>query len=740
MFITATKDRFVAQRIPEADSTIETRWDTAGIPHVFAETTEDAYRGMGYACASERLWQLHLSNLYATGTASAVMGERFVTQDLMHQAFHVPAFDIPDSPGDPIVDAYLQGVNAYIANLDDVPAEFQKAGTEPRFITRHDVASRYRFTGWFQHKSWLEKIVIGRLMAEYGEQWFRGHLRRFSAEDSENLKALGDALRGIDIAVARLLFPTVQSLSGSNNWAVNAALSSSGYPMLATDPHQPHSIPNTFFYAHLNTPGWDAFGASFPGVPYFMMGFNRHVSWGLTTGFIDTYDVFVEDEPTVQSCEHSIDVVGQPARQFTVQESRHGPILESLTDALGYTQERHRASLTSLDWVMRDIPTSAGTLAMLPLAGSSAEFGEYLYENDVSPLVNNIICVDRNNDLRRFIAATIRRRKDVTGIVPIPGTPEKYYFDVSNAEELLVERNPASGYSLTANNDTMGERGDYPIHNFPSADARARRIEELLQKPSYTVDDFCRMQLDLKDLHAQKLLPDIIESMDDDREEVVQARQMLQDWDCIADLDSQAACIFYPFVDKRWHIRFMESVLGSNPIIRFMPGIAPGLSRFSIADFMQPGSPWLPHRDQMNRIICEDIIEVVTWLRQHLGEDSADWRWGDMHTISFRHSLSKHEPWQHMTAGPDEIGGSPTTLAMAMHNPPQKGSMAQEVYHGPAFRWVVDLADPLHFKFVIAGGNGGRPDSKYLTDHYKKWLHGEYFDMSLVKEEIDFAD
>jgi acyl-homoserine lactone acylase PvdQ len=89
-----------------------------------------------------------------------------------------------------------------------------------------------------------------------------------------------------------------------------------------------------------------------------------------------------------------------------------------------------------------------------------------------------------------------------------------------------------------------------------------------------------------------------------------------------------------------------------------------------------------------------------------------------------------------METGPDPIGGSPTTLAMAMHNPPARGTVEQEVYHGPAFRWVVDMADPLRFQFVIAGGNGGRTDSDHISDHYRAWLHGNYFDMSLIRDEI----
>jgi acyl-homoserine lactone acylase PvdQ len=49
------------------------------------------------------------------------------------------------------------------------------------------------------------------------------------------------------------------------------------------------------------------------------------------------------------------------------------------------------------------------------------------------------------------------------------------------------------------------------------------------------------------------------------------------------------------------------------------------------------------------------------------------------------------------------------------------------------------MADPLRFKFVIAGGNGGRPDGENISDHYDAWLKGEYFDMSLVREEIDIV-
>jgi penicillin amidase len=746
--------------IPEAQAPLEICWDNIGVPHIFAKSVEDAYRGMGYACASERLWQLHLSNLYATGTAASVMGEKHVAQDLMHKAFNVAAVELPESPGDYIVDAYLQGVNAYVDSLDEVPPEFQKAGTQPRHYTRHDVASRYRFTGWFQHKTWLEKIYLAKLMAEHGVEYFRNNVLRFSEEDARCVEQLKGEILDIDLNVAKLLFPNETRLSGSNNWAISGEHSSSGLPMLATDPHQPHSIPNTFFYSHLSTPDWDAFGASFPGVPYFMMGHNRDVSWGLTTGFIDTYDVFVESKPATKSETYTIDVANQAARTFSISESAHGPILESITDALGITDSEKSKSTTSLDWVMRDLPSSAGVLALMPLAKNCKELGEALFENNVCPLVNNIICVDKHNDMHRYIATTIRTRPSlgkeagVTGMVPLPGDDARYQFEKSKASDLLVEVNPAKGYSLTANNDTMGHSGQYPIHNFPTHDARARRIEALLQEKlqpgqtsKFSTDDFTAMQLDLIDFRASELVPDILQTLDNQQnillksyqaadEKLVLARNLLLDWDFKASLDSKAACIFYPLLEKRSHLRFMETVLGKSPLLRTLASVAPSLNRFSIQDFMFEGSPWLQHRNTLDEIICEDVIEIVNQLQSSYGDD---WSWGKIHQIRFGHSLRKHAPWKHMEVGLDPIGGSPTTLAMTMHNPPQKGTIEQEVYHGPAFRWVVDMADPMRFKFVIAGGNGGRPDSENISDHYDAWLHGRFYDMSLIRAEIDVA-
>jgi len=561
------------------DAPFDICWDDKGIPHIFATTTADAFRGMGYAEGSERLWQIHLSNLFATGNAASVLGPRFVVQDLLHRVFNVAAFDLPDSEGDWIVDAYLEGLNAYVSELDEIPPEFRRANTEPRQYTRHDVASRYRFTGWFQHKSWLNKIYLGKLMARHGVEQFRSIVHRFSDDDAVAVEELKEALLDLNPGVCNLLFPDVDIASGSNNWAVRGHLSQSGSGMMAMDPHQPHTIPNGFFYSHLNAPDFDVFGASFPGVPYFMMGKNQHLTWGLTTGFIDTFDVYVEknhDNQTIQNFD--IAVIGESSRRFDIAVSEHGPLLESISDAVAITEPGDRRYTTALHWAMRDLPTSAGILACLPLAKSSRQFGEYLFENDVSPLVNNIICLDRDDDLRRFIAATLPKREGVTGSVPLPGwRPGR--FKMSRADDLLAEHNPVCGFALTANNDTMG-KDVFPIHTFPAHHARSSRIKELLTSHTgkFSQSDFERMQLDLLDIKARDTVPHIIACLTEQSSEIDLARQLLSDWDFRADTNSKAASIYYPFLDKHWPIQFLHKVLNDDLVLS-IPDIAPSMSR-----------------------------------------------------------------------------------------------------------------------------------------------------------------
>ena len=185
------------------------------------------------------------------------------------------------------------------------------------------------------------------------------------------------------------------------------------------------------------------------------------------------------------------------------------------------------------------------------------------------------------------------------------------------------------------------------------------------------------------------------------------ATKILEEWNCEATKDSVGACIFYPFLDRFWQRKFMHEVLGDD-LINILPLGAPGLNRFDIGSFLKDKF-WKEHESSLQSIIEEEIKTVVGRVKNSLGDDPSKWRWGDLHKIQFKHSLNKFNDWQELQLGPDEIGGSPTTLGMAMHmgkgpGKVEKNEIPCRVYHGPAYRLVVDLNDPEHAKFVIEIG------------------------------------
>ena len=152
--------------------------------------------------------------------------------------------------------------------------------------------------------------------------------------------------------------------------------------------------------------------------------------------------------------------------------------------------------------------------------------------------------------------------------------------------------------------------------------------------------------------------------------------------------------------------------------------------------------PSIENFKEKKEVIEEEIKTVVERVKKSLGNDPSKWRWGDLHKIQFKHSLNKFDDWKDLHLGPDEIGGSPTTLSMAMHmgkgpGKTEKDEIPCRVYHGPAYRLVVDLNDPEHAKFVIAGGNGGRVGSKFCLNHYTAWLKGDYYTLNFNREEIN---
>ena len=136
---------------------------------------------------------------------------------------------------------------------------------------------------------------------------------------------------------ARIAVPSV--LHESNNWTLSGALTASGKPLLANDPHRIVGEPSLRYIVHLVAPGWNVIGAGEPGLPGVSVGHNDQISWGFTIFGLDQQDLYLEslnpadplEYQTPQGWERmkvireSIAVRGAPAVQVELKFTRHGP-------------------------------------------------------------------------------------------------------------------------------------------------------------------------------------------------------------------------------------------------------------------------------------------------------------------------------------------------------------------------------------------------------------------------------
>ncbi len=109
-------------------------------------------------------------------------------------------------------------------------------------------------------------------------------LRDLAGQASENLRKSDFIRKRLD----------ADGTIGSNEWGVTRAVGANGRPIIANDPHLALDVPSTFYPMGQSANGLDVFGSGFAGVPFVVLGHNKHIQWGATTNPMDVTDTFFE--------------------------------------------------------------------------------------------------------------------------------------------------------------------------------------------------------------------------------------------------------------------------------------------------------------------------------------------------------------------------------------------------------------------------------------------------------------
>ena len=282
---------------------IRIRRDRWAVPHIEAAGERDAWFGLGFCQGQDRALQLELLMRVGRGTLSELVGrEGLIIDRLCRRIGFSRAAKAQLSVLDPAIranlEAFAAGVNSgRTAGLPASSSDFQLLRSRPSSFFPEDCLSVMGLMSFSLASNWDAELM---------------RLKVLEADGSEALAALGGgyphdlpvsippgALAGRALnrmaAELRALREATGFSGSSNNWALSPGRTASGRPILANDPHLPPDIPSQWYLAHRMTTGWAAAGAAFVGGPAIAIGHNGCSAWGVTAGFVDNTDLFLEE-------------------------------------------------------------------------------------------------------------------------------------------------------------------------------------------------------------------------------------------------------------------------------------------------------------------------------------------------------------------------------------------------------------------------------------------------------------
>jgi penicillin G amidase len=162
-------------RIDGLEKEVRVLRDSAGINHIFAETEADLFFSQGYLAAKDRLFQFEIWRRQATGTMAEIFGERELARDQGVRLFKYRGAKSTElnhyhPRGEQIIESFVRGVNAYIAEVRANPAllplEFKLLDILPEPWTWEVVISRHQ--GLLENVK--DELSFSRMVSMIGQE------------------------------------------------------------------------------------------------------------------------------------------------------------------------------------------------------------------------------------------------------------------------------------------------------------------------------------------------------------------------------------------------------------------------------------------------------------------------------------------------------------------------------------------------------------------------------------------
>ncbi len=381
----------VATGVRADDPPVTTTRDAQGVWFIEGGSLYDVFEAMGYALATDRLWQMDIYRRVGRGRLAEILGPAALELDVPLRIMGysddelAAQFAALSNDGQTVVQAYVDGINRrigefYAGNWLAMPYEYwalciqsvllQGIGLPvlPTEWEPEDVLAWMAFLarffdgegGWIdtapvQAENYLLVQTLGAVYGLEGQAMF-GDLRWVNdpsaltviPSDATKAKEVTRLqvphIEGIDLDALRDAISNVRARNermgellkkinakvrlGSYGWCVSGDKTASGNPMLYSGPQMGFYAPSIVAEGSIRGGGLEVSGMNVPGTPAIFIGRTPHHAWALQTGHAHTVDWFAEAPQTVFFHRmETINVFGGDPVMLPVFRSSHGPII-----------------------------------------------------------------------------------------------------------------------------------------------------------------------------------------------------------------------------------------------------------------------------------------------------------------------------------------------------------------------------------------------------------------------------
>ncbi len=679
--------------------------DATGIPKIKAKNEGDAYFGMCFVMARDRLFQLEYFKWASQGRVSEFFGAGGVDEpNIQHDLLiHLLKLDLRSNEiykystrhTQVTLDRCAEGINSAVQGTV-IPEEFTKLDTKPQTWTAQNLVQVFLYFLFVQESpNWEQKLFAGLVSSIKGNDFLPYIVGAKEAVDLNKASGILDykALRTSEVPQKKLKWQKILTKLKKQNWVsifnspfglfqqsglgasfvLDGSIVATKRSVLGCDLQSSPFLPSLYYPVHVDIENsFEVTGVFFPGFPAFICAENPDVAWSFNNAFLDTSDLYVEVMKGSSALFKSklfgapqrqvlIKIKGEPDKKFSGQITNHGILLNTLfpaLDSLGpialklnLFEEAFR-----LDGLL-DLPT-ARNLDDLRLRAANISSGFHF------------LSVEKKGAIGYQLTGLFSRRPTENYISPVPGHSGDFEWAKPFKSKELPKLQKLGGWGLdskvilSANSQVV----ESPVKTFGAgfrAEALKTELTSLVQvqKSALKLENLWQLFSGVRSELAIELRPFLLAPLsghekdwslnqpgkDDGSGESPLATEDLAVGFAYRNLkawtgdvsEGSSGALIYEVFVETLNRKFIEENLGPELYPVYLKFVQENSRRVALKRILSDVKS--PVKERLNDWVLDAFHDSVRFLRRNLGTEVKQWTWGNLRNLTFYHPFSDKE-------------------------------------------------------------------------------------------------